>query len=160
MNTIGQNIAYFRKQKNMTQEELAEKMAVTAQAVSKWECDTSYPDIVTLQTLAKILAVDVAELIEGPRNVSEILEASPEAINRRIVLIKVQAEGANVICRFPVAAVKKAIENGMLKKMIGEESYQEVAGVFDMVDLGVTGPLVEVDAAGAHVYISVENYED
>ena len=42
MNTIGRNIAYFRKQKNMTQEELAEKMSVTAQAISKWECEISH----------------------------------------------------------------------------------------------------------------------
>ena len=39
MKTIGENIAYFRKQKKMTQEDLAEKMSVTAQAVSKWECE-------------------------------------------------------------------------------------------------------------------------
>ena len=57
MNTIGQNIAYFRKQKNMTQEELAEKMSVTAQAISKWECDASYPDIITVQALSKVLFV-------------------------------------------------------------------------------------------------------
>ncbi len=42
MKTIGENIAYFRKQKKMTQEELAEKMSVTAQAVSKWECEISH----------------------------------------------------------------------------------------------------------------------
>jgi len=43
MNTIGRNIAYFRKQKNMTQEELAEKMSVTAQAIcqTKEHCSRS-----------------------------------------------------------------------------------------------------------------------
>ena len=42
MNTIGSRIAYFRKQKQMTQEELAERLSVTAQAVSKWECEISH----------------------------------------------------------------------------------------------------------------------
>ena len=55
MNTIGENIAYFRKQKKMTQEELAEKMSVTPQAVSKWECNSSYPDITVMHALAKML---------------------------------------------------------------------------------------------------------
>ncbi|MCI9449669.1 MAG: helix-turn-helix transcriptional regulator [Clostridiales bacterium] len=41
-NSIGQNIAYYRKKLGMTQEGLSEKMNVTAQAVSKWENDISY----------------------------------------------------------------------------------------------------------------------
>ena len=39
MNTLGQRIAYFRKQKGLTQEALAELCSVSAQAVSKWEND-------------------------------------------------------------------------------------------------------------------------
>ena len=65
MKTIGENIAYFRKKNKLTQEELAEKLSVTSQAVSKWECDTSYPDITSMQTLAKTLGVTVDELING-----------------------------------------------------------------------------------------------
>ena len=51
METIGKRIARYRKDKHMTQEELAGKMGVSAQAVSKWETDTSCPDITALPQL-------------------------------------------------------------------------------------------------------------
>ncbi len=164
MNTIGQNISYFRKQKNLTQEELAEKMSVTAQAVSKWECDTSYPDITVIQALAKTLGVSVDNLLEGERPIAELREASAEDINRRIVLIEVHTENTHVTTRFPVDAVKKAIENGVLEKIVGEEDFAQVAGAFSMIDVGFTGTLVQVDHGAddddVHIRITVENYED
>lgn len=160
MNTIGQNIAYFRKQKKFTQEELAEKMSVTAQAVSKWECDTSYPDIIVMQALAKTLGVSVDNLLEGERAVAELCEASAEIINRRIMLIQVDTDESHVITRIPVNAVKKAIDNGVLKKIVGEETFDQVVGAFDMADDGFVGTLVEVNHEDVHVRIAVENYED
>lgn len=162
MNTIGQNIAYFRKQKNLTQEELAEKMAVTAQAVSKWECDTSYPDITVMRTLAGTLGVSVDSLLEGERSVAELREASTEAISRRIVLIRVDTEETHVITRFPVNAMKKAIENGVMEKIVGEDAFAQIVGSFSMVDEGFVGTLVEVDHDGGavRVRITVENYEN
>ena len=160
MNTIGQNIACFRKRKGMTQEELAEKMAVTAQAVSKWECDTSYPDITVMQTLAKVLGVTVAELIEGERDLPEMKEAPPEVIDRRIVLIEVHAEGANVVIRFPVPALAKMMDNGVLEKIVGEEAYGEVSGFLCMIDSGIVGHLIDVDTPEAKIVISVEHYEN
>ena len=45
MKTIGEKINTLRKQRNMTQDELAEKMGVSSQAVSKWEKDLSIPDM-------------------------------------------------------------------------------------------------------------------
>ena len=110
MNTIGSRIAYFRKQKQMTQEELAERLSVTAQAVSKWECDTSYPDIIGMQTLAKELGVTVDALLGEERKIPEVKEAAPEMIDRRIVLIEVCAGETKVTTRFPVSAIKKAME--------------------------------------------------
>lgn len=160
MNTIGQNIAQFRKQKKLTQEELAEKMSVTAQAVSKWECDTSYPDITVIQTLAKTLGVRVDSLLEGEHPVAELREASADVINRRIVHIEVQADNTHVSTRFPVDAVKKAIENGILEKIVGEEVFSQVEGMFSMMDEGFVGTLVEANHDNAHVCITVENYED
>lgn len=55
-------IAELRKEKGMTQLELAEKIGVTDKAVSKWERDLSCPDINSLPDLAEILGVTVDEL--------------------------------------------------------------------------------------------------
>ena len=61
--TMGRRIADLRKQKGMTQEQLANQVGVTAQAVSKWENDLSCPDISVLPQLAEVLGVTTDELL-------------------------------------------------------------------------------------------------
>ena len=67
MKSIGETIANLRKQKGMTQSELAEKMNVTDKAVSKWERDLSCPDINTISKLADVLDVSVEELLKAKK---------------------------------------------------------------------------------------------
>ena len=50
---IGKNIAKYRKAKGWTQEELGSRLGVTNQAVSKWESETSMPDISLLPALTR-----------------------------------------------------------------------------------------------------------
>ena len=64
MESIGNRIAKYRKEKALTQEALAEKMGVTDKAVSKWERDLSYPDINSIPKLAEIFGVSVDELMQ------------------------------------------------------------------------------------------------
>jgi len=59
---FGARLQKLRKQKNMTQEDLALRIGVTGQAVSKWENDQSYPDITLIPTLAEILDTDIHHL--------------------------------------------------------------------------------------------------
>jgi len=61
--TLGKRIAALRKSKGLTQEQLAEKVGVSAQAVSKWENDVSCPDITLLPLLADLFDVSVDELL-------------------------------------------------------------------------------------------------
>lgn len=156
MKTIGENIAYFRKKNKLTQEELAEKLSVTSQAVSKWECDSSYPDITGMQALAKTLGVTVDELINGEQQLPEVSEAPKEKIDRRIVLINVEATDTTVTTRLPVSFVKKSIENGMFKKIVGEEAFENMGALEDMIDSGLTGTFVEVDNPEAQVSIKIK----
>lgn len=62
--TLGMLISERRKQKGMTQLELAQKMGVTDKAVSKWERDLSCPDINSLPVLAEVLGVTIDELMQ------------------------------------------------------------------------------------------------
>ena len=62
--TFGNMVAVLRKEKGMTQLELAEKMGVTDKAVSKWERDLSFPDVSSIPKLAEILGVSVDELMQ------------------------------------------------------------------------------------------------
>lgn len=67
MKTIGETIAISRKEKGMTQSELAEKMNVTDKAVSKWERDLSCPDVNTISKLADVLDISVEELLSAKK---------------------------------------------------------------------------------------------
>ena len=62
--TLGQLIAALRKEKGMTQAELAGQMGVTDKAVSKWERDLSCPDVSSLPLLAEVLGVSLDELMQ------------------------------------------------------------------------------------------------
>ena len=60
---INEQIAFLRKQKGLTQEELAKSLGVTNQAVSKWESAQCCPDIALLPDIAKLFEVSVDELM-------------------------------------------------------------------------------------------------
>lgn len=61
--TLGKRILSHRKRLGLTQEQLAEKLGVTSQAVSKWENDQSCPDITVLPQLAEIFGISTDELL-------------------------------------------------------------------------------------------------
>lgn len=60
---FSENLKNYRKAKGYTQEELAERIHVVRQTVSKWEMGLSVPDVELLQRLAEALDVDVAKLL-------------------------------------------------------------------------------------------------
>lgn len=64
---IGKFIARCRKQENLTQMQLAEKMGITDRAVSKWETGKSLPDSSIMLELCAILKISVNELLSGER---------------------------------------------------------------------------------------------
>ena len=63
--TFGEMISSLRREKNMTQNDLADKMNVTDKAVSKWERNLSCPDINSIPKLAEILGVSVEKLLNA-----------------------------------------------------------------------------------------------
>ena len=62
--TFGATISALRKEKGLTQLELAQQMGVTDKAVSKWERNLSFPDVASLPKLAEVLGTSVDELLE------------------------------------------------------------------------------------------------
>lgn len=64
---FGQFIAGIRKEKKMTQVELAEKIHVTDKAISRWERGLGFPDIQTLEPLAQVLGISVLELMRSEK---------------------------------------------------------------------------------------------
>lgn len=69
MNNVktGNLIKQLRKEKGLTQKDLAERLGITDKAISKWERGLSSPDIAPLEELSQILDITVLELIKGKR---------------------------------------------------------------------------------------------
>ncbi|AUS97229.1 hypothetical protein CDQ84_16575 [Clostridium thermosuccinogenes] len=88
---FGKRIASHRKRINLSQVELAEKLGVTSQAVSKWECGATLPDIELLLELSKLYNVSINELLEG-RNVIAKLANRPFEMDDDIAYFLPKAE--------------------------------------------------------------------
>ena len=81
---IGKFISELRKEKNMTQDQLAEKLGVTDKSISRWENGKTMPDLSMLTILSKELNVEISELLNGRRMNKEELEKLRDTINNII----------------------------------------------------------------------------
>ena len=110
---FGQFIAGIRKEKKMTQAELAEKIHVTDKAISRWERGLGFPDIQTLEPLAQVLGISVLELMRSEKKkptgdmdttetqytqkeVAEMLQNADDISKQ----LKKQDKNANIIAEF------------------------------------------------------------
>ncbi|MBQ2862448.1 MAG: helix-turn-helix transcriptional regulator [Oscillospiraceae bacterium] len=156
MNTIGKRIAEARKAKNINQNELAEILCVSPQAVSKWENDISCPDISLLPSLAKTLGISVDELLSGKQEsvVSYVPEEARKSLDDMMLKIVVDSsDGDKVRVNIPCALAKIALECGMeMPQISGSDSLNsalkniDLAKIFEMVEKGAMGNLVEVES--------------
>ena len=167
MDTIGKRISEQRKSKGLKQDELAEKLLVSPQAVSKWENDLSCPDISVLPELSKILGITVDELLSGKKEntVQFVPEDERKNINDMMLRIVVDSsEGDKVRVNIPCALAKIALDCGMdLPQISGNDSLKSAVKninlekIFEMVEKGAIGNIVEVEShEGDIVSIFVE----
>ena len=162
--TIGKRIGLLRKEKGMTQEELAEHMGISPQAVSKWENDQTCPDISALPKLSKLLGITVDELLCGREELPAVRVLPPaERKDPKDMLLRItvdSAQGDRVRVNLPIALLEVAMEIGMEMPQINGNAALEgidMKKVLEMVRLGCVGNLVEVDSAeGDKVRIFVE----
>lgn len=64
---LGQRIAELRKQNNLSQKELAEKLCVSNKTISKWECGNGSPDFETMQKLANIFSISLDDFSKSEK---------------------------------------------------------------------------------------------
>ena len=161
--TIGNRISKFRKEKRMTQEDLANTMGVSSQAVSKWENDASCPDISLLPRLARVLGVTTDELLTGKNDEVRMVPVEQrKSMDELTFRIKVDSvQGDKVRVNLPLSLVKVGLEMGvdMSGSISGMESMKNIdlSKLIDLVERGAIGKLVEVESAeGDTVEIVVE----
>lgn len=164
--SIGNRIAQKRRAAGLTQEAMAEKLGVSAQAVSKWENDQSCPDISLLPSIASLFGISIDELLTGETAVVSLVpreERKPlEQLTMRVKILS--ADGDKIRCNLPMALVKLSLEigAGILPHMNGAEGTEMLKGIdlskiVEMVELGMIGKLVEIESAsGDTVEVVVE----
>lgn len=86
---FGKFIAELRKEKNMTQKEMAEQFHITNKAISKWERGLSFPDISMLKPLAEFFGVTILELLNGEREKAQEIDIETKII---MILKKIEKE--------------------------------------------------------------------
>ena len=160
--TFGQRFSRLRKNLGLKQDDIAEQVNISAQAVSKWENDLSAPDISTLPILADILNVSLDELLGREVEEAKIVpEGKRKDINSMLLKINVlSSEGDKVKVNLPLAIIKICIDAGMeLPNINGKDLLKNIDfnQIFMLIDAGVIGKLVEVESAdGDTISITVE----
>lgn len=170
MKTLGKKISDYRKEKGLTQEELAEKVNVSSQAVSKWENDLSIPDLPILISLADLFGVTLDELVRQEEQLPAVRllpENQKKPMEQMILKIIVDVgddDDVHVRLNLPLMLVKACLEGDMKIPGLDIEMEENIGGmnidwgqILMMADKGVIGKLLEVDADNdLHVEIYVE----
>ena len=165
METIGNRITKYRKEKALTQEALAEKLGISSQAVSKWENDASCPDISILPMLCRELGITTDELLTGNSTTVRMLpENQRKSLEELTLRVRVNTvAGDKVRVNLPMVMVKLCMEIGVdVVPNFSEEGKTvmksiDMEKVVEMVEKGLVGKLVEVETAeGDLVEVVVE----
>ena len=163
--TLGKRIAALRREKGLKQDELAEKLGVSAQAVSKWENDQTCPDISLLPLLAKTLGVSVDELLSGKQENTPAVQIVPvderKDIKNMMLRIVVKSHNNNVRINIPLPLIKVGIDAGLNMEQLtgGNEVLKNLDfdKILELAEQGVIGNLMEIDTEdGSTVQIFVE----
>lgn len=157
METLGTKISRYRKLNKMTQEDLAAKLNVSAQAVSKWENDLSIPDLPLLIELADLFGLSLDELIrEKAKEIHVVEQSLRKPIDQMMLKIIVNSEdGDKVRVNLPLSIVKAGIGIPQVKN--SALNGIDLDNIFSLVEQGVVGKLVEIeDSDGDIIEIIVE----
>lgn len=166
--SLGQRIAALRKGRGLTQDEVAGRLGITAQAVSKWENGATCPDISLLPELADMLGVTVDALLRGEAEAETYMvpEARRKPVDELLMKLTFDTdEGDKLRLNLPVGVLKALLSAG-----VGVDSFFTINGdqrerpnfnvdlesLMRLVEQGVMGKLVEFEAEGARLSIWVE----
>lgn len=113
--TFGQKLKDARKKAGLTQEQLAEKLAVSRQAVTKWESDKGLPDVENWKTLSKVLNVSIDYLLDNGEQLD--LSVTREEITVSGGIIKRTAQKDNIVLeKFKGGEIRRLMAKQILTK--------------------------------------------
>lgn len=160
--TFGQRFQRLRKAANFTQEDVAKRLNISAQAVSKWENDISAPDISVLTDIADMFGVTTDVLLGKPADEATFVPDAKKDIDNLMFRVFVDsADGDKVRVNLPIALVKIFAESddGGDVKINGKNILQgiDLKQLLSLVERGLLGKIVEVTSAdGDKIEVVVE----
>lgn len=160
MDTLGQRIAILRKNKGLTQEDIAKKFNISIQAVSKWEKDSSSPDISIIKDLAEMLGVSTDYLLSG-EEIKDTVKLEKRDFNKMVLRINILSkDGEKVKINLPLPLISLMLDNDMdMPKINGSDYLKNVnlKEIINLVEQGIIGELVNIESSdGDIVSIIVE----
>lgn len=160
--TLGSRISEYRKRIGITQDQLAEHMNVSPQAVSKWENDLSCPDISSLPQLAEYFNVTIDELLRGEnaKEVRVVPENERKDFDKMLLKINIESsDGDTIKVNLPLMLIKTALEIGLqLPKFSKNDKLNNIdfTSLLMMAETGVIGKLIEIQDGGDVIEIMIE----
>lgn len=163
--TLGKRIGILRREQELKQDDLARMLAVSPQAVSKWENDQTCPDIGLLPELARILHVTVDELLSGKQEEQPVVTLVPEEkrkdIKDMMFRVTMDSDDGNEKIRvnLPLLLFKVALESGIgMPQFSGNAALEKIdwKQILALVECGAVGNLVEMDCDGEKIRVFVE----
>lgn len=163
--TLGKRIATLRHEKQMKQDELAEKLGISSQAVSKWENDQTCPDISLLPLLAKTLGVSTDELLTGKKEEAQAVRMLPENerkdIKDMLLRIMITGKGGDVVrINLPLAIIKVILDSGLNMSYLSKSEALkniDLNVILNMVNQGAIGNIIDIeDTNGDIIQMFVE----
>ncbi len=101
--SLGNNLFHARKKKGLSQEDVADKLGVSRQTISKWETDETLPDIRQSKRLAVLYGLSLDELIEFDIDVQEIqemIDKTSEEVSGKIDWTKAWSKKYPILARY------------------------------------------------------------
>ena len=132
--TLGEKIKEARKQCGLSQEQLAEKMAVSRSAVAKWEANNGLPDVDNLKALAQLLNVSVDYLLDDGEVIDEVVMREPYNLSDYGKGIKKKKKDRVIREKFPDAEIHTLL--GKLKLTKSEKVIGNLLGFFTDAPFG------------------------
>ena len=138
---LGNHLFHARKKKGLSQEEVAEKLGISRQTVSKWETDETLPDICQSKRLAVLYGLSLDELVEfdiDVKEIQEVIDKTSEEVSDKIDWTKAWSKKYPILATYQgevdTACYVKELER-LLRSLEKEYGYNELDAFLVLKDI-------------------------
>lgn len=139
--SLGNHLFHARKKKGLSQEEVAGKLGISRQTVSKWETDETLPDICQSKKLAVLYGLSLDELVEldiDIKEIQEVIDRTGEDVSDKIDWTKVWSEKYPILARYQgevdISGYAKELDK-LLRDLEKRYGYSELDAVLVLKDI-------------------------